>query len=359
MAKRKIEPIRMGIVGCGRAGWGMHRNEIKEHGRKFNVVAVCDTSRSRRDEMAGEYEDCTEHKCIEDLIADPAVEMVDICTRSPEHTPHALMALKAGKLVFLEKPIALSFPEAKKLARAAARYPNKLFIRHNRRFEPGFQHVREIIDSGLLGEVYEIKLRRHNYQFRNDWQTVIKCGGGQLLNWGPHIVDHALRFLDGKVDSMWSDLRNLVCAGDAEDHVHIIMKGGTQGRVVDLEISGGVAIGEPVYIVFGSKGALTSDEKTIKLRYLNPRKKLPRNRAKVGTPPHDGGFGGEIKASWVEKEIPVKPKMRCGVNDIWRHLYAAIREDVPFPITMEQSLQVMEIIEQARRGTPFVPKVTK
>jgi predicted dehydrogenase len=85
-------------------------------------VAACDPDPKRRELMAGEY-GCATYSKIEDLIADPAVELVDVATRSPEHTAHAIMALKAGKKVFLEKPIALSLPEAKKLGKVAAKYP--------------------------------------------------------------------------------------------------------------------------------------------------------------------------------------------------------------------------------------------
>lgn len=101
MNKNTNKPITMGVAGCGRAGWGMHKEELKAHGKKFKVVAACDTDKSRRDLMAGEY-GCATYSKIEDLIADPAVELVDIATRSPEHTEHAIMALKAGKKVFLE-----------------------------------------------------------------------------------------------------------------------------------------------------------------------------------------------------------------------------------------------------------------
>lgn len=351
MNKKTNKPINTGVAGCGRAGWGMHKEELKAHGEKFKVVAACDTDPARRDMMADKY-GCTTYSRIEELIADPAVELVDIATRSPDHAAHAIMALQAGKKVFLEKPIALSLAEAKKLAKVAAKYPDALFIRHNRRFEPGFQHIREIIDSGLLGEVYEIKLRRQGFGRRDDWQTILKCGGGQLLNWGPHLVDHALQFLGGKVDSIWSDLRRIAAAGDAEDHVHIILKGGKNSLVVDLEISGGVALSEPVYTVFGSKGALSSNEKTIKLRHLKPGATLSKRKSREGTP-ELGTFGSPDKLFWVEKEIPVKPKARCNCGDIWAHLHATIRQGKPFPIKLSEAVQVMEVISKARRGTPY------
>ena len=101
----------------------------------------------------------------------------------------------------------VNWEQAKALRALSATSRGNLYIRHNRRFEPGFQHVREIIDSGLLGEVFEIKLRRVGYSRRDDWQTIMEFGGGQLLNWGPHIVDHSLRLLGAPLKSLWSDLK--------------------------------------------------------------------------------------------------------------------------------------------------------
>lgn len=350
----KTKPIGIGIVGMGRAGNGMHRRDIDARKGKFKIVAACDVIQDRLDVMSDSY-GCAIYRSYEELLKDPNVELVDIATPSPDHVPMTLKALKAGKKVFLEKPIALSFKEAKKLERAISREKrNHLFIRHNRRFEPGFQHIREIIGQGLLGDVFEIKLRRHNYQRRGDWQTIIECGGGQLLNWGPHIVDHALRFLDGKVDSVWSDLRKIAAVGDAEDHVHIILKGGGAKKcVVDLEISGGVALGEPTHTVFGSRGSLIEKGGKIKLKYLDPKQKLVRARATKKTPGVGSGFGAAEKLRWIEKEIPVKPKSGCDCDDIWDHLYASIRQRKKFPITFSEALQVMEIISESRKGTPF------
>lgn len=349
----KSSPINTAIIGCGRAGYGMHTKNLASRETKFHLMAACDPVKERRELMANEF-GCTTYKTLEEVLADPDVELVDIATRSPDHVPHALQAIKAGKIVFLEKPIALSYQEAKKLVRATKNKPGQLYIRHNRRFEPAFQHIKELIASRILGDVYEIKLRRGGYARRGDWQTIMECGGGQLLNWGPHIVDHALRFLDGHVTDVWSDLRKIAAVGDAEDHVHIILKGGKKKScVVDLEISGGMAHKEPVYQVFGTKGSLICDEETIQLKYLDPKQKLPAKRAKKGNPPLQGGFAGQEDLKWIEKEIKVNPKQKCTTDDIWDHLYGSIRQGKAFPITLEESMQVMEMISLARKGTPF------
>lgn len=344
-------PIRVGIAGLGRAGYGMHLNELRSRGGKFEIVVACDPARDRRERMA-EACGCRTVAGIEELIADPEVELVDVATRTTDHVPHALLALAAGKQVFLEKPIAVTYTEARKLVPAAAASKGNLYVRHNRRFETAFQHIREIIASRILGDVFEIKLRRNSYGRRDDWQTLIPCGGGQLRNWGPHIIDHALRFLESPVADVWSDLRRVAAVGDAEDHLKIVLKG-QNGRVVDLEISGGAAVGEPEYIVLGKKGGLTCSGNEISLRYLDPKKKLPQLRAKSGNP--NEGFGSADPLRWVEKTITARPRLRCKPDDIWDYLYAAIREGERFPITLDEALEVMRIISLTKKGTPFAP----
>jgi scyllo-inositol 2-dehydrogenase (NADP+) len=347
-----MEPIRTAIAGIGRAGWNMHCPELDKRRDKFIIVAACDTDADRRRRMAERY-GCRTYDDIAELVTDPEVELVSIATRSPDHVAHALLALDAGKIVFLEKPIAMNYAEALHLRDHAARAARgRLYFRHNRRFEPAFMHIRELLASGLLGEVYEIKLRRNGYQRRADWQTLMACGGGQLNNWGPHIIDHALQFLDAPLADLWSDLKRIAAVGDAEDHLKIVLRG-TNGRVVDMEISGGAALSEPEYTLFGDRGALICDGDDITLRYLPRDYALPEEHASAELPglEYTSGKGGELP--WVHETIKVHPSVPTEMDDIWDHLYAAIREGRPFPITMAQALEVIRVIELARRGTAF------
>lgn len=349
MSEKK--PIRVGIVGIGRAGWGMHSKTLEGKQDMFTIVAACDPCEDRTAMMAEKW-NCKTYQDVSDLIKDPEVELVDIASRSPMHVPQAVEALKAGKSVFLEKPIALSYEEARTLAPAAKASKGNLYIRHNRRFEPAFQHIREIMADGILGDVYEIKLRRLGYQRRDDWQTIIECGGGQLLNWGPHIIDHGLRLLESPLAELWSDLKLIAAVGDAEDHLKIIMKG-ENGRLVDLEISGGAALKEPEYIIFGTRGALTCDGSSIHLRYLDPEQVLEDIEAKRENPPIQGPFGRKEDLVWIDETIPVAPKANCQTEDVWNHLYANMRENTPYPITLEEALQVMDVISKVKAGTRF------
>jgi predicted dehydrogenase len=348
----KKTPIRLAIVGLGRAGRYMHLGELENKKDRFRLVAACDLIEDRRKWAEQEY-GCRAYRRFEDVLDDDEVEMVSIATRSCDHVEHALAALKAGKHVFLEKPIAETYQQALRLKRAAAKAKGKLFFRHNRRYEPCFNHVMQIIESGKLGEVFFVKIRRGGFQRRDDWQTLKRYGGGMLLNWGPHVIDHALHLLDSPVADLWSDLQNRLSGGNAEDNCHLVFRG-RSGRVVDMEISSAYAIPEPVYIVQGDRGSLHADDETIRLRYLDPRKKLPVRKAKAGTP--EKGFGSEDPLKWIEKEMPVSPKGKWEMDRIWIDLYEAVREGKPFPITMEQALAVMKVVSAAKAGTKFEKK---
>ncbi|MFD0714467.1 Gfo/Idh/MocA family protein [Paenibacillus sp. GCM10027626] len=320
-------PILIGLAGLGRAGLGMHAAELKGKEAQFKFVAAGDPLKSCRDKMEQEY-GCRTYERFEELIADPEVELVDIATRSSDHFAQGIMALEAGKHVLIEKPLCLTYDEALRLREASGKFGGELFVRHNRRFDPDFLHVKEIIASGLLGDVFEIKLYRHSFQWRDDWQTMIAYGGGQLLNWGPHIIDHALQLLDSPIQSLWSDLQRLASAGDAEDHIKIVLKG-RNGRIVDVEISGSVALPSPSYAVYGSNGALTVQGDSIQMKVLDP---ASDNR------------------QWQERTIPIRPTQQY---DFWDELYASIRYGAVFPIKIDEAVEVMRVITEAKKGTVF------
>ena len=91
-----MKPIRIGLIGLGRAGNGMHRSELRSRGDKFQFAAVCDCIEERTAGFVEEFGSRPYTK-IEDLLADPEVELVTIATRSADHYKHAKMALEAGK----------------------------------------------------------------------------------------------------------------------------------------------------------------------------------------------------------------------------------------------------------------------
>lgn len=342
--------IKVGLVGIGRAGWNMHKAELDGFQDKFKVVAACDTDFARTQPMVDAL-GCRAYADFGQLLQDPEVELVSIAAPSAHHVAQARRALKAGKYVFLEKPIAITGAGARQLQKAAAQYPGQLYFRHNRRFEPAFQHIREIMATGVLGRIAEIQLRRYNYQLREDWQTLLDCGGGQLNNWGPHLIDHALRLLESPVKEIWSDLQLLAARGDAEDHFKAILKG-ENGRLVDVEVSSGAALPLPEYTIIGTRGALICAGDEIQLNHLAPEQAIPDIKSVRPSPALNAGYGNAGALHWQRSTVKVAPAAKCEMHHIWQHLYAAIREGQPFPITTEEAVEVVLVSEKIRRRHP-------
>ena len=268
----KNEKIKVGILGLGRIGRSGHGDEISSYPENFEIIAGCDYDYTRRQNLPACFANAKIHERYEDLLADPEVELITVATRNCDHTPHGIAAMQAGKYVVIEKPIAVSYDQALELKLADERYPGKLFLRHNRRFEPAFNEVKKTIDSGILGNVYAVKVYRHPCMNRRfDWQTTGACFGGLLNNWGPHLIDQALQFLASPVADLWADLQHAVAAGTADDYFKLLLRG-ENGRVVDVEVSGNTTLPGDLYYAEGNRGSLSVSlqEKNIKLKYLKP-----------------------------------------------------------------------------------------
>ncbi len=342
--------VKLALWGIGRAGYNMHRMELELFPEMFEIAGAYDIIPERMDKLRELHPACKSYPSAEAMLADPDIEVVAVAVRSNDHVDFAIQVLEAGKFCVAEKPVALNYADALRLKAVSDRYPGKLLCRHNRRFEACFHHVQEIIATGVLGDIYEIKLTRHSYNRRTDWQVFKDEGGGMLNNWGPHLIDHALRFINAPLESLWSDIKQIAALGDAEDHVKAVLRG-TNGVTVDIEISGGVALPSPVYAVYGTRGSLVSvDEKTIKLKYLDMDKTEPPEPASHETQELPGTFGGRAAMTWIEKTVDTAPESGSKVTDIYKYVYETVRENKPYPIPVEQAVEIVRISDMIRNG---------
>jgi predicted dehydrogenase len=343
------DALRVGLCGIGRAGFGMVRRDLQRL-PQIRVVAGFDLLEDRTRQLA---EICSSrvYTTYSQMLKDEEVELVIVATRSHEHVRMAIQALKAGKDVLVEKPMALNLAGADRLIKAAKDLGRKLFVRQNRRFDVPFLQAMEIVRSGKIGKLFSVQLRQGGYQRRSDWQTIRKYGGGQLLNWGPHLVDWAHQFIGGPATDVWSDLKRIAAAGDAEDHVKLLMRG-ENGVVVDIEISGAAAIPQSPWRLTGTTGTLVIDAKNqCRLRYFDATQ-LPEIKASDETPAGRSGshFSGAEEIRWIEEEFPAAPAVPA---NFWVELYSSVRKGTPFPVTLNEARENMRVITLAKRGTGF------
>ena len=371
--------IRVGILGLGRAGRNMHAPEISLFPEFFEIAAGCDHAADRRENLPEAFRNAKIYADYASMLADPSLDMITIATRNDDHTPQALMALEAGKAVVVDKPFATSTEQAEALLKAAKQYPGKLFFRFNRRFESPFLMIREVLASGVLGEISMIKIHRHpGYVRRFDWQTLAEFHGGLFNNWGPHFVDQGLRLLNSPVKELWCKLSHVVGGGDADDQVKLVLVG-KNDCVVDIEISTILTIYGNLYEIWGSRGSLVipADGQQLKLRYLDPSIRFTRLDGIRGNFPLEYGNPNE-KLEFIEESRPIPAAtyghllqrgkvIEQGKEDpalgytypdtMWYHVYQAYRGNAPYPITAEEAYEVVTTMMRAHEAARYRPFV--
>lgn len=348
---RQKGPIGLGLCGIGRTGFGRIQSELATllgpHA-KFQVVAGYDLIPDRAQKLSQTI-GATSHPTFPALLADPRVEVVVVATRSDTHAELATLALLAGKHVVIEKPIAIDLPQADALLAHARSAPGQLLVRLNRRFDPAFLAVRHAVDRGLTGPLHSVQIRVGDYVPRHDWQTLRKFGGGQLLNWGPHVIDWALELIGPTATDIWAHTRLVAAAGDAEDHVKLLLRG-TTGIVADIEVSSASSAPQPLFTLQGQRGAAVTSDARLHIRYLQQPHDRAHLRVDENTPPLDDTRHKVGNLRWLveDSDLQTAPATPPPGSAYWTAVWDTVRNHRPFPITLDRAREVMRIIDIAR-----------
>jgi len=141
------------------------------------------------------------HADIADVLADPEINLVSLCTPDDTHERYAIAVLNAGKDLLLEKPVALSLESAERIRAAAERTGRRVAVGYEMRINPAVAKVRGLVASGVLGEIHAFSLQQYRTPFRRDkWQKWIQAqerSGGLIVEETCHWFDLA-RYLTGK-----------------------------------------------------------------------------------------------------------------------------------------------------------------
>lgn len=335
--------LNVGVIGLGRIGRN-HLCELSAFPDRFKIVAGADHSPERLNEMLpDELKGCATYSSLDEMLKHPDLDMVTIATRHPDHVPMAIKILEAGKIAVVEKPTAVNTAEFDKMLSIAAKHPHKLFLRHNRRFEPAFVKTKELIASGLIGEVQYIKLYRSvGYCRRNDWMTMPDFYGGLLSNWGPHLIDQALQFLEAPVKDLWADIRHVISIGSADDHFKIILKS-ANGRLADVEVSGANALPGREMEIIGNRGTIVFENGKLHARYIDPCVELKDLKPHPENPPLAyGNFDEQLYFINSEFDLP-----KINQNILWKYLYDEAVKGIDSPLKLEEGREVVRITEEA------------
>ena len=218
--------IRVGLIGCG---YIAHKHvQTLSRISEFSLIAVCDIKLEKMKETAALYHKERKSDCAisfyekyQDLLMDRRIDVVIISVISSLHSTMTKEALKHGKHVIVEKPLALSMQEANEVIQLADDLKKEVFICHQLRHRPLMKKMKEILKEGLLGVPYmgTVSLRLHrslDYYKSSNWKGTWESDGGMLVNQGIHLID-LLIWLLGDIQSVYGEIASWVTEKETED----------------------------------------------------------------------------------------------------------------------------------------------
>ncbi|OGC22151.1 hypothetical protein A3J90_01860 [candidate division WOR-1 bacterium RIFOXYC2_FULL_37_10] len=248
--------LRLGLVGCG--------NSIKYmFGPYFRYVSNCDfygafdIEEEKAKEAQKLYGAKVIYKTYDELLKDTNIDAVMICTPTHLHKQQVVMAAKAKKHIFCEKPMTINIKDADEMIAACNAVDVKLMIGFNRRFNKGYIKVKKIIEKKELGDVFEIRARWDKAHAKpTGYREKVYAGGGFLQEDGSHPID-LLSWWLGDVEEVSANIL-LVASNmfENEDVAQIMLKHKT-GQISSLNASRLThLLGEEVYEIYGTRGTL-------------------------------------------------------------------------------------------------------
>lgn len=195
-----MNPINFAVLGPHNRGKISLLSHRPEEG--LNLIALCAAKLDNK--LDGYKEKCgagiimtTDYR---EIMANPRVDAVFVCTPDYLHAEHAVAALEAGKHVFCEKPMAITIEDCDRILAAAKKSKGKLFVGHNMRYFPVIRKMRELIEQGRIGRVEAIWCRHFiNYggdAYFKDWHSERRYATSLLLQKGAHDID-VIHYLAG------------------------------------------------------------------------------------------------------------------------------------------------------------------
>ncbi len=324
--------IRVGLIGYGFAGKTYHAPLIRAvPGLALNVIGS--KQRELLETTHPEVVVCP----AENVPTHPDVDLVVIASPNESHFPLAAAALGAGKDVVVDKPFTVTLAEARSLAELAKQHGRLLSVFHNRRWESEIFATKEILESGVLGDIshYESHLDRFRPVVRQRWREDPGPGAGLWFDLGPHLIDQAL-YLFGLPLSVNGNFGILRSGGCTDDWAHVQLNY-DRLRVV-LHASLLVSGGGPRSVLHGTLASWAKFDGDLQERQLIS-----------GMLPLDPGYGVDPApgilydgATGKQTEVPAPVGRQ-------QDYYAGIRDAVlgkgPVPVPARDAVANMAILE--------------
>ena len=330
-----MKPIKTAIIGYGLSGSKFHAPFIKDMKEfELSAIVVRDPEKIR-----SQVEDIPVYDSIERVLEEvPEIELVIISTPTPTHYSVAKTAIKAGKHLIVEKPFVVTIEEGEELIALAKEHNTVLSVYQNRRWDGDYLTVKSLMDSGKLGSVHTIEMNwdRYRKEVRDRWKEADIPGSGVFYDIAPHMLDQAL-CLWGEPYAIYGNMQKQREGAKATDYFHVVLEY-EQGSIL---IRGGTLVSAqtPRFAIHGSEGS-----------YIICGHDPQEAQLQAGIMPSDEEYGKRdenrlsifVKPDGTQEKIEVA---KGNYADYFKQVANAIHEGGPVPVTAEEGLAVIRLIE--------------
>jgi len=349
-----MNPIKTALCSFGMSGWVFHAPFLQVH-PGFDLYAVWERSKKLAQEK---YPNVKSYDTLDELLKDEAIELVVVNTPNYTHYDYAKEALQAGKHVVVEKPFTVNSKEGKELIQLAKKKKKKLSVYQNRRYDSDYKAIKNVIQEKLLGNVIEAEF--HFDRFKEEvspklHKEVPGPGTGSLYDLGSHLIDQALQLFGDPIE-IFADIQIMRPVSKVDDYFEVVLY--YPGMRVRLKSSYQVREPLPGYVIHGSKGS-----------FIKPKTDVQEAMLQAGKVPGqpDWGTESETEKGLLHTEINGKvireyvPSLKGNYLEYYEGIYKAIRNNEPLPVSAEDGLKVVRVIETAydsnskKKVMPFKP----
>ncbi|WP_316826739.1 Gfo/Idh/MocA family oxidoreductase [Pedobacter miscanthi] len=332
--------INAGLLAYGMSGKVFHAPFLNAHDG-FNLKAVVERSNKN---AVNDYPNITSYNSIDELLNNVEIELVVINTPNNLHYEHSKAALNAHKNILVEKPFTATTAQAKELFELADSVGKQIFFYQNRRWDSDFTAVKKVLASGKLGKLNEMHLRYDRYRnvigpkaFK---ENPVEASG-LLYDLGPHLLDQVIS-LFGKPLHFHKILGKNRVGTLVDDYFTIQL---SYPNSVNVFVTSSMLVVDPqaAFVLHGVNGS-----------FIKQRADIQEEQLLAGMKLTDAGYGIEaegkdgllttIDADGNKTEEIIKSEVG-NYLPLFEAIYQSITNNKPYPVTREDVLAQLEIIE--------------
>lgn len=338
-----MQPINTALCSYGMSGHIFHAPFISIN-PNFNLYGVFERTKN---ETQRKYPNVKIFRSLESMLNDENIELVVVNTPNVTHFDFTKKAINAGKHVIVEKPFTATVAQAEEIIQLAKEKNVIISVYQNRRYDSDFKSVQKVLNDGLLGDIVEAEIHYDRYDpvlsYKIHKETPTDAVGS-LYDLGSHLIDQAL-VLFGMPKAVFADLDSFRQNSKVGDYFDLKLFY-TSHRVT-LKSSYYVREALPGNVFHGKKGSFIKSKTDVQEKELQVGKMPGTSDWGTESDKDKGLLNTEIGGKIVKEYIPT---LKGNYMEYYDGIYEALRNNKQVPVSAEEGMNVIKIIEAALKS---------